>query len=160
MCIIKIMKTNIVLYQTDQPQNVGSILRTATTFGVKVHLVEPLGFMWDDKRMKRAGMDYIERADMVRHKSFQHFLDAEKEHMKRMVLITTKGATKLQKFAPKTGDYYIFGQESCGLPDNIHEMGDERVVIPMVKGERSINLAQSCAIVMFDVLTKLETLPE
>lgn len=151
---------NIILYQTDQAQNLGTIVRTAVTLGVRVHVIEPLGFVWDEPKMRRAGMDYLDRADLVRHKSWQKFLDAEKEHIKRLVAVTTKGAEFLQGFKPEEGDYYIFGQESAGLPDVIHEASSARIRIPMQEGERSINLAVSAGIVMFDVLSKQGKLPQ
>lgn len=151
---------NIVLFQTDQAQNFGTVVRTAVTLGARVHVIEPLGFVWDDKRMRRSGMDYLDRADLHRHKSWGKFLEAEQENMGRMVAITTKGADYLQNFEPQKGDYYIFGQESAGLPDHIHDMSDARIRIPMVEGERSINLAISTGIIMYDCLAKLKTLPQ
>lgn len=151
---------NIVLYGTDQAQNFGTVVRTAVTLGVRVHVIEPLGFVWDDKRMRRAGMDYLDRADITRHKSWSKFLEAEESSIERLVAITTKGAEYQQSFTPIIGDYYIFGRESAGLPDEIHDRSDARIRIPMVEGERSINLAVSAGIVMYDVLVKLGKLPQ
>ncbi|MFT7432422.1 MAG: tRNA (cytidine/uridine-2'-O-)-methyltransferase [Alphaproteobacteria bacterium] len=151
---------NIVLYQTDMAQNFGTIVRTAVTLGVTVHVVEPLGFVWDEPKMRRAGMDYLERADIKRHKSWTKFLASENENMKRLVAVTTKGSEPLHTFKPQLGDYYIFGQESAGLPDVIHEVSAARIIIPMVQGERSMNIAVSCGIVMYDVLNKNNLLPK
>lgn len=149
----------IVLFQTDMAQNFGTVVRTAVTLGVKVHVIEPLGFVWDEPKMRRAGMDYLDRANIVRHKSWQKFLDAEEGRMGRLVALTTKGSEPLNGFQPKENDYYIFGQESAGLPDNVHERSDKRILIPMVEGERSMNLAVSVGIVMYDTLNKLNALP-
>lgn len=151
---------NIILFRTDQAQNLGTVVRTAVTFGVRVHVIEPLGFVWDEPRMRRAGMDYLDRADLVRHKSWNKFLEAESARMKRLVAITTKGADLMQNFKPQEGDYYIFGQESAGLPDDIHNSAEARIRIPMVEGERSMNLAISTGIVMYNVLARLGKLPE
>jgi tRNA (cytidine/uridine-2'-O-)-methyltransferase len=152
------MAINVVLYQTDIAQNVGSIIRTSVAFGVNVHIVEPLGFVWDEPKMRRAGMDYLDRAKLTRHKSWQMFL--ENEQPERLVLLTTKGAVPLDDFAPKDGDYYVFGRESAGVPDDVHARADERVLIPMVAGERSINIAQSVAITMYNALSKTAQLPK
>lgn len=149
----------IVLFQTDMAQNFGTVVRTAVTLGVKVHVVEPLGFVWDEPKMRRAGMDYLDRADLVRHKSFQKFMESEGDKMGRLVALTTKGSEPLSGFKPEKGDYYIFGQESAGLPDAVHEMCQKRILIPMVEGERSMNLAVSAGIVMYDTLNKLNALP-
>lgn len=149
---------NIVLYQPDIAQNVGSIIRTCVVFGVRIHLIEPMGFIWDAAKMKRSGMDYIERADIIRHKSFEHFLETEQP--KRLGLLTTKGSSYLSAYIPQNGDYLMFGRESAGVPEHVHAQADVRFKIPMVKGERSLNLAQTCAIVMYDTLSKLGTLPE
>lgn len=149
----KIAKTGhlkIVLFQSDIAQNVGSIIRTAVCFGLEVHLIEPLGFRWNAQKMRRAGMDYLERADVTRHPSWEAFLEVKNEG--RLVALTTKGSKSLEGFAFKTDDYLLFGRESAGLPDEVHEQADARVRIPMVEGERSMNLAQSCAIVSFEAL--------
>tara|TARA_R110000868_G_scaffold218576_2_gene469116 strand:+ start:50018 stop:50479 length:462 start_codon:yes stop_codon:yes gene_type:complete len=151
---------DIVLYQTDMAQNFGTIVRTAVTLGVRVHVVEPLGFVWDEPKMRRAGMDYLERADITRHKSWSKFLENEKDKMKRLVAITTKGSAPLSDFIPVSGDYYVFGQESAGLPESVHALSDARIIIPMVAGERSMNIAVSCGIVMYDTLLKLNSLPK
>lgn len=150
----------IVLFQTDMAQNFGTVVRTAVTFGVTVHVIEPLGFVWDEPKMRRAGMDYLDRADVIRHKSWAKFLESEKDKMGRLVALTTKGSDLIQKFTPEESDYLIFGRESAGLPDDIHESCDERIRIPMAKGERSMNLAVSAGIVMYDTLYKLGALPQ
>lgn len=149
----------IVLFQTDMAQNFGTVVRTAVTLGVKIHVVEPLGFVWDEPKMRRSGMDYLDRADVTRHKSWQKFLDSEQSKIERFVALTTKGSEPLNGFEPKENDYYIFGQESAGLPDHIHQMCESRILIPMIQGERSMNLAVSAGIVMYDTLNKLNKLP-
>lgn len=144
------MKPRIILFQSDIAQNVGSIIRTAVCFGMEVHLIEPLGFAWNEGKMKRAGMDYLERAEVTRHVSWEAFLGAKDDG--RIVALTTKGSDSLEKFTFQKNDYLLFGRESAGLPEGVHNQADARVRIPMAEGERSMNLAQSCAIVSFEAL--------
>lgn len=153
-------KISFVLFQTDMAQNFGTVARTAVTLGLPVHVIEPLGFVWDEKKMRRAGMDYLDRLDVKRHKSWAKFLESEASSIGRLVAITTKGSEPVQGFQPQMGDYFIFGQESAGLPDHIHDRSDARVVIPMVEGERSMNLAVSCGIIMYDAMNKLGIMPK
>lgn len=150
------MKPKIVLYQTDMAQNFGSVVRSCVALGFEIHVIEPLGFVWNESKMKRSGMDYLERANLTRHKSWKKFL--ESENPKRLVLITTKGSEKLNHFTFCEGDTILFGRESAGVPDDVHNRADERILIPMKEGERSINLAQSCAIVMFEINRQLNCL--
>ena len=152
------MKPRLVLYQPDIAQNVGSIIRTAVCFGLEVHLIEPMGFPWNEPKMRRAGMDYLERAQVVRHPDWQSFMGGKDSG--RLVALTTKGSESLAVFTFKPNDYLLFGRESAGLPDSVHKQTDARVRIPMAKGERSMNLAQSCAIVGFEALRQTGELIE
>lgn len=145
---------SIALYQPDIAQNVGSIIRMAVCFGLPIHLIEPMGFPFNEAKFKRAGMDYIDRANLTRHKSWEHFL-ATKPPESRLVALTTKASTLLSHFTFEVGDYLLFGRESAGLPDSVHNLCKGRVRIPMVEGERSINLAQSCAIAAFEAQRQL-----
>ena len=144
------MKPQIVLYQPDIAQNVGSILRTAVCFSLEVHLIEPMGFPWNAAKMQRAGMDYLERAQITRHKSWQDFLAVKQSG--RLVALTTKGRESLENFTFQQDDYLLFGRESAGLPEHVHKQATARVRIPMAEGERSMNLAQSCSVVSFEAL--------
>lgn len=150
------MTIQIALYQPDMPQNVGSILRTSVAFDYKVHIIMPTGFVFNEQKMQRAGMDYLDRADYVKHKSFEDFKNSDAiKGANRVVLMTTKGAEPLQDFEFKDGDVILFGRESAGVPDDVHNWCDERVFIPMKRGERSINLAQSVAIAAFRAISDL-----
>ena len=149
----------IVLYQPDIAQNVGSIIRTAVCFGVPVHLIEPMGFPWHAAKFKRAGMDYIDRAQITRHMSWAQFM-AAKPAAARLVALTTKGSTALPDFTFTVDDWLLFGRESAGLPDEVHEQAAARVRIPMAAGERSMNLAQSCAITSYTALAQIAALPQ
>lgn len=143
------MTISIALYQPDMPQNVGSILRTATVFGLKVHIIRPTGFIWHEAKMKRAGMDYLDRADYQMHDSWEAFTATPPG---RLVLMTTKGSRLITDFTFQAGDCLLFGRESAGVPDEVHNAVPARVRIPMVAGERSINLAQTVAIASFEAL--------
>lgn len=144
------MKQNysIALYQTDIAQNFGAICRTCTGFGVPLHVIEPTGFTWNDPKMRRSGMDYLERVDITRHKSWNKF--CQEKPQGRVVLITTDGDMNLTDFKSQPHDIYLFGRESAGVPKEVHKVADVRVRIPMVDGERSFNIAQSAAMVIFE----------
>lgn len=150
----------IALYQPDIAQNVGTIIRTAVALNMPVHVMEPMGFVWDEPKMRRAGMDYLERADVSRHHSFNQFHENIKSRGKRMVLLTTKGATDIRDFEFQENDVLLFGRESAGVPDDVHDAADARVVIPMIEGERSMNIAISCGMAAFEALKQTGNLPK
>ncbi|MBI1364169.1 MAG: hypothetical protein GC134_09310 [Proteobacteria bacterium] len=143
----------VCLFQPEIAQNVGAVIRTAVCFGCPVHLVEPMGFVWDEPRMRRAGMDYLERAQIIRHKSWQHFLDALPEGV-RLVALTKFAENRLDDFSFAANDILLFGNEGHGLPPEAHDRADARIRIPMVEGERSLNLAQSVGMSLFMGLMK------
>lgn len=132
----------IALYQPEIAQNVGSIVRLAQCFDLAIDLIHPLGFVFGSKHLKRAGMDYIEKADIVHFDDMQHFLEQSKRN--RIVLFDTKGETSLYDFKFDEQDILLFGQESSGVPDSIFQKCDATVRIPI--SGRSLNLAMSCAI--------------
>ncbi len=150
----------IALYQPDIAQNVGTIVRTAVALGMPVHVMEPMGFVWDEPKMRRAGMDYLDRANITRHKSYTNFYEQVKAQGKRIVLLTTKGATPIQDFEFQANDVLLFGRESAGVPGDVHNQADARVVIPMVAGERSMNLAITCGITAYEALKQQNMLPK
>ena len=133
----------LALYQPDQAGNVGTILRLAACFGVPVDVIEPCGFPWGDKALKRAGMDYAEIANVTRHADWAAF---ERALAGRLVLFTTAGAVRLPEARFEAGDVLLFGAESRGVPDAVHQRADVRVRIPQVEGTRSLNLAVAAGI--------------
>lgn len=139
----------IALFQPEIAGNVGAILRTAACLGAAVDLIEPMGFAWDDKRVARAGMDYIDHVAIVRHPDWATF---ERQATGRLVLLTTMGATPLHAIAFRRDDVLLFGQEGAGVPEAVHARADARVVIPMHAPLRSLNLATSVAIVLAEAL--------
>lgn len=140
------MTLQIALFQPDIAGNTGTILRLGACLGVPVNIIEPAGFDLSDRHLKRAGMDYLELATLNRHLDWQHFLVTQKENRRRLVLFTTKVDTPYTNFNFHDNDVLLFGRESAGAPDYVHQTVDAEVTIPMVKTARSINLALSVAI--------------
>lgn len=133
----------LALYQPDQAGNVGTIMRLAACLGVPLDVIEPCGFPWGDKALKRAGMDYAEIANVTRHEGWAAF-EAALEG--RLVLFTTAGAVRLPEARFEAGDTLLFGSESRGAPEEVHARADLRVRIPQVEGTRSLNLAVAAGI--------------
>lgn len=139
----------VALFHPEIAGNVGAVLRTAACLGAGVDLIEPLGFVWDDKRVARAAMDYIDHVPVTRHGSwdaFTHTLEG------RLVLATTRGAVDLWDAAFGCDDVLLFGSESAGVPDAVHERADLRVRVPVRPGLRSLNLSVAVGIVLAEAL--------
>lgn len=136
----------IALYQPDIPQNTGAAMRLCACMGMGLDIIEPCGFVLDDKKIRRSGMDYIKNLDMVRHGSWQRFLDTYKDK-RRIVLLTTKAETPYTAFTFMDDDILLAGQESAGAPDDVHERANERLTIPMPGGGRSLNVVNALAMV-------------
>ncbi len=150
---------DIALFQPDIPQNTGTILRLAACTGVTVHVIEPAGFPFSDSALKRAGMDYLERAALVRHLNWQAFEDMCVANNRRMLLLTTKASVPYTDFTFHADDILLFGRESAGVPDDVHARADARLTIPMVEGMRSLNLAISTGMVLGEALRQTGTFP-
>lgn len=146
---------SIALYQPDIPQNTGTILRLGACLGMVVHIIEPTGFVLSDTGLKRAGMDYLERAAMQRHRSWDDFEQWREDEGRRLVLLTTKTETPYLSFDFKPNDILLFGRESSGVPDDVHAKADHRLTIPMLEEMRSINLACSVAMVSGEAIRQL-----
>ncbi|HEV7660166.1 MAG TPA: tRNA (cytidine(34)-2'-O)-methyltransferase [Allosphingosinicella sp.] len=139
----------LALHQPDQAGNVGTILRLAACLGVPVDVIEPCGFPWGDRALKRAGMDYAEIANVTRHAGWEAF-EAGLEG--RLVLFTTTGAVWLPEARFEVGDVLLFGAESRGVPEEVHQRADLRVRIPQVAETRSLNLAVAAGIGVAEAL--------
>ena len=133
----------VALYQPDQAGNVGTILRLGACLGTPVDIVEPCGFAFSDRALKRAGMDYAEMANVTRHGDWEAFEAGLKG---RLVLFTTAAAVRLPEARFEPGDTLLFGSESRGVPKEVHERADARVRIPQVEGTRSLNIAVAAGI--------------
>ncbi|WP_275791107.1 tRNA (cytidine(34)-2'-O)-methyltransferase [Pararhizobium gei] len=145
----------IALYQPDIPGNTGTILRLAACLDLAVDIIEPAGFDLSDRNLKRAGMDYIAAAALTRHINWERFLEAQAAQGRRLVLATTKAADPYTRFAFQPGDTLLFGRESAGVPDHVHERADGRIVIPMANGQRSLNIAMSVAMLCGEAIRQL-----
>jgi tRNA (cytidine/uridine-2'-O-)-methyltransferase len=147
----------LALYEPDIPQNTGAILRLCACLGVAADLIEPFGFVWDDRHLKRAGMDYLDRVELTRHASWRAFRAIARG---RLILLTTQGTVAYHRFTFAAEDTLLFGRESAGVPAEVHAAADARIAIPMRPGLRSINVALAAAMVMSEALRQTGQLPE
>jgi tRNA (cytidine/uridine-2'-O-)-methyltransferase len=143
---------HIALYQPDIAGNTGTILRFAACLGLSVDIIEPAGFDISDRNLKRAGMDYLATVALTRHVSWEHFENWRSASGRRLVLASTKAAEHYTDFAYRPDDILLFGRESAGVPDHVHDTAGGRVLIPMVEGQRSINVALSAAMICGEAL--------
>jgi tRNA (cytidine/uridine-2'-O-)-methyltransferase len=142
----------IALFEPDIPQNTGTMLRLAACLGLEVHLIEPAGFPVSDRAFRRAGMDYLDQVALTRHPSWPHFEGWRRAHGLRLVLFTTRAATSYLDHRYEPRDILLFGRESAGVPDHVHEAAEVRLRIPMRTGMRSINVAMTCAMAVGEAL--------
>jgi tRNA (cytidine/uridine-2'-O-)-methyltransferase len=146
----------LALYEPDIPQNTGTILRLAACLGVGVDLIEPMGFPFDDRRLRRAGMDYLDRVDLRRHPSWAAFRSSSRG---RLLLLTTRGEVTLPSFSFRPDDVLLLGRESAGVPEAVHEAADARLRIPMQPGLRSLNVALAAALALGEALRQTNGWP-
>jgi len=148
----------LALYEPDIPQNTGALLRLAACLGVAVDLIEPFGFVFDDRRLKRAALDYAALAEVTRHPSWAAFA-ASRAADSRLVLMTTAGDIPLDHFGFAPRDTILLGRESAGVPPQVHDAAAARVVIPLRAPARSLNVAQAGAIALYEALRQTGGLP-
>lgn len=146
----------LALFEPDQAGNVGTILRLGACLGVPVDVIEPCGFPWSDKALKRAGMDYAAMANVTRHAAWAAF---EARLAGRLALFTTAGAVRLPEARFEAGDTLLFGSESRGAPEAVHARADLRVRIPQAEGTRSLNLAVAAGIGVAEALRQTYAWP-
>ena len=147
--------TKVALYQPDIAGNVGTIIRTCTCFDVELHIIEPCGFPFDMARVKKAALDYIFKAKIIRHASFEDFYRSEiEEKEQRLILASTKASTKYTDFSYQENDILMFGRESAGVPEEVYDKSNHRVFIPMKNEMRSLNVAISCGIVLGEAINQ------
>ena len=149
-----ILRPIIALYEPDIPQNTAAIIRTCACLGAKLEIIEPCGFLLTDKRFKRVVMDYMDHNQIKFYQSSDKFFEAKKS--RRIVLMTTKGSTSYTKFKFNLDDTILFGRESAGVPESIHQLTENRLKIPMNNNFRSLNIASSVAIVLAESLRQTE----
>ncbi|MFT4000241.1 MAG: tRNA (cytidine(34)-2'-O)-methyltransferase [Rhizobium sp.] len=146
----------IALYQPDIPGNTGTILRLAACLGLGVDIIEPAGFDISDRNLKRAGMDYLAAVTLTRHVNWERFEAWRQESGRRLVLASTKAAQRYTDFDFRSDDILLFGRESAGVPEHVHERAEGRILIPMVEGQRSINVAMSAAMICGEALRRTQ----
>ena len=143
---------NVVLVHPEIPPNTGNVIRLCANTGSALHLVRPLGFSLEDKHMKRAGLDYWEYATLKIHDSFEAFLESEHPNPARMFAMTTKGSSIFSTFTFLPGDWFVFGSEGSGLPEEILARfpAGQRIRLPMLPDNRSLNLSNAVAVTVFE----------
>lgn len=151
----------LALYEPDIPQNAGALLRLGACLGVAVDLIEPCGFLLDDRRLRRAGLDYRARAALARHPSWERYraLRAGATGAGRLLLLTTRGEVPYHRFAFRPDDTLLLGRETAGVPEAVHQAADARLVVPLKPGLRSLNVALAAAIVLGEALRQTGLIP-
>ena len=147
---------HIVLFEPEIPPKTGNIIRLCANTGFQLHLVEPLGFAWDDKRLRRAGLDYHEFTAIKRHASYEAFIDSEAPE--RLFALTTKGTPAHSAVSYQDGDYLLFGPETRGLPASILDAlpKQQKIRIPMMPDSRSMNLSNAVSVVVYEAWRQLD----
>jgi tRNA (cytidine/uridine-2'-O-)-methyltransferase len=148
----------IALFEPEIAANVGAVLRLGACLGVAVDLIEPMGFEWDDRRVRRTAMDYIHHVEIARHADFEVF--QERLGSRRLILFTTRGTQSAYEFDFMADDVLLFGKESAGVPPNVAAACNNRLRIPMRAQVRSLNLATSTALVLGEALRQTASLPQ
>ena len=144
------IRPKIALYEPEIPQNTAAIIRTCSCLGADLEIIEPCGFLFDDKRFKRVVMDYMDEKMIKFYQNSDEFFKSKNNQ--RVILMTTKSSEPYTNFRFKSGDTLLFGRESAGVPENIHNSTKHRLKIPMANNKRSLNIASSVAIILSENL--------
>lgn len=150
------------MFQPDIPQNTGTLLRLGACLDIELDIIEPCGFIFSERTLKRAGMDYLDMVRYRRHHSWEHFLQYRAEHPEeygRIVLLTTHASEPYYNFEFRPNDIILMGRESAGVPEEVHQTADARLLIPMNHNARSINVAVSAVIVVGECLRQVNGFP-
>lgn len=148
----------LALFQPDIPQNVGAAIRLAACLGVTLDVIEPSGFPLSEKSLRRVAMDYVDEVDLQVHDSWEKFLAHPARREGRLALFTTRGAIPYTRFAFETGDTLLFGRESAGVPDDVHDAAQARLVVP-IRG-RSLNVTKCAAMALGEALRQTDGFPK
>ena len=149
-----ISRAKIALYEPDIPQNTASIIRTCSCLGAHLEIIEPCGFLFNDKRFRRVVMDYLDEKMITFYKNSEEFFKKKKNE--RIILMTTKASKSLEVFKFRENDTILFGRESAGVPEKIHKLIKDRLKIPMKNNKRSLNIASSVAIILAESLKQIK----
>ena len=141
---------NIALYQPDIPQNTAAIIRLCSCFNTTLEIIEPCGFYFNDKRLKKVAMDYLDKSKIINYKSYENFLIKKKNS--RIILMSTKAKKNYNNFKFKPKDTILFGRESAGVPEIVHKKSYQRLRIPLKKNARSLNIGMAVAITLAEAL--------
>ncbi len=144
---------NLALFQPEIPQNTGAAMRLTACMGIPLDIIEPCGFVWDEAKVRRSAMDYIQYVDLRRHMNWDQF--RSNYAGRRVILLTTKATQSYLDFSYQPGDILLAGQESAGAPPHVHESCDARITIPMVTGPRSMNVVNACAMIVGEALRQV-----
>lgn len=150
------------MFQPDIPQNTGTLLRLGACLDIELDIIEPCGFIFSERTLKRAGMDYLDMVRYRRHHSWEHFLQYRAEHPEeygRIVLLTTHASEPYYNFEFRPNDIILMGRESAGVPEEVHQTADARLLIPMNHNARSINAAVSAVMVVGECLRQVNGFP-
>jgi len=149
----------IALYQPDIPQNAGTILRLCACFGIEAHIIEPSGFPTTDRAFRRAGMDYLDAVEIVRHRSWHDFATWRSRQGHRLILFTTAATASYLDYRYRPEDILLFGRESAGVPSEVQDAADARLRIPIREGLRSLNVAVAAALAVGEALRQTGGMP-
>lgn len=149
----------LVLYQPDIPPNAGTLIRLGACLGVPVDIIEPCGFSFNDRSFRRAGLDYLDLAEVARHSSWEAYADFRRGRPGRLILMTTRAQQSHHSFSFAAPDSIMLGRETAGVPDVLHAAVDARLRIPMVPGRRALNVAVAGAIAVAEALRQTEQFP-
>ena len=147
------LRPKIALYEPDIPQNTAAIIRTCSCLGADLEIIEPCGFLFSDKRFKRVVMDYMDKKMIKFYQSSDEFFKSKKDQ--RIILMTTKSVNSYATFKFRNNDTLLFGRESAGVPDHVHNLIKYSLKIPMVDNKRSLNIASSVAIILSESLRQI-----
>ncbi len=141
----------IAMYQPDIPQNFGAMMRLCACMNIGLEIIEPCGFLWNERKIRQSAMDYFDKITITKHQNWNHFLDCyQGKH--RIILMSTKSSQPYTSFSFREDDILLAGQESSGVPENVHEASDARVCIPMHHGLRSLNIVNATSMITGEVL--------
>ena len=142
----------IALYQPDIPQNLGAMMRLCACTGTSLDIIEPCGFLWNERKIKQSAMDYYNKANITRHNNWDNFLVLQQKRHQRIILMTTKSSTPYYNFEFRDSDILLAGRESAGVPDDVHSAMDGRVCIPMDGDFRSLNIVNATSMILGEAI--------
>lgn len=145
----------IALYQPDIPQNLGAMMRLCACTGTSLDIIEPCGFLWNERKIKQSAMDYFDKIDLTRHNNWDNFFDTY-QGQRRIILMTTKSSAPYYDFQFNENDILLAGRESAGVPEDVHKVVDGRICIPMKGDFRSLNIVNATSMILGEAIRQTE----